>query len=210
MKPQRKKLEFVIIEHSLLKPFTFKEAIVWKVIWIKARNRKLNEFPYTQNHIPMMTGIAKNTVTKALDKFKELELINILDNHKIHLSSNNFEDVFKGLDNDYICEEEKNRNGDILVPYIHFNFELCKKLKLNPVQYSILHTFYILAKKRNYAFISPSYFVRNFRIEIRDFYYIKSKLTDLGYIFKRGNSNLVYISDEVIDMFKNCTIEKIG
>lgn len=209
MMAQSKNLDFVIVEHSLLRPFTLKEAIIFKTIYIKAVNRKLNEFPYTQNQIPKLTGISKNTVIKALAKFQDLELINILDNHKIHLSSNNFEDVFRELDNEYIREEEKHRNGIITVPYIHFNFELCEKLKLNEVQYSILHTFYILAKKRNYAFISPLYFVRNFRIQMRNFQYIKEELTELGYIFKRGNSNAVYISDEVIDMFKNCTIKKV-
>ena len=209
MKPQIKKLKFVIIEHSLLRPFTIKEAIILKVIVMKANNRKLNEFPYSKNAIHTMADVSPNTVSKALLKFKRYGLINELDNYKIHLSSNNLSEFFEDADRDYISYEEKHRSGIITVPYIHFNFELCKKLKLNEIQYSMLHTFYILAKKRKYAFISPLYFVRNFRMEIRSFQYNKEKLTKLGYIFKRGNSNVVYISDDAIELFNNCTIKKV-
>ena len=209
---QNIKLDFVIVEHSLLKPFTIKEAIIFKAICIKAKGKKLNEFPYTQNQIPKLTGISKNTVIEALKKFQDLELINILDNHKIHLSSNNIDEVLLQLDNDYIREEEKYRNGltPVNVKYIHFNFELCKKLKLNEIQYSVLHTYYILSKKYGYAFIGKSYFIRNFRIKERQFKNIKSKLIKDGYIYKRDKSEMIYLSQTTIDMFKNCIIEKVS
>lgn len=212
MMAQNIKLDFVIVEHSLLKPFTLKEAIIFKVILVKSKDKRLNEFPYTQNHIPQLTGISKNTVIEALRKFKDLELINILENHKIHLSSNGIDEVFIKLDNDYILEEEKFRKGEnpIKVKFTHFNFELCKKLKLNEVQYFVLHTYYVLSKKYGYAFIGKSYFIRNFRIKERQFKNIKSKLIKDGYIYKLDKSDLIYISQTTLDMFKNCIIKKGG
>ena len=76
MNLQRKILEFIIIEHSLLKLFTIKEAIILKVIYMKANNRKLNRFPYSKNSIHSMSGVSVNTVSKALIKFKKYSIIN--------------------------------------------------------------------------------------------------------------------------------------
>jgi len=203
-----KKLEFVIIEHSLLKPLTIKEAILFKIIFLKASNKKLNQFPFNKTYLHEISGISLNTISKALKKFENLEIINRVEN-KIYLTSNDLYDFFSYFDGVYREREQKIRLKEItFTPTINFNFDLCKKLNLNEIDYAILHTYYTLSERYGYSFISIDYFIRNFGIKERQFKYIKSKLIHEKLIYKKDRSHLIYINEEIKRMFKNCTSKK--
>ena len=202
-----KKLEFVIIEHSLLKPFTLKEAIIWKTILFKAQNKHLNQFPYPKSYIKELTGIARNTINKALEKFEKLNLINIIDK-KIYLTSNCESDFFFEIEREFLEQENKFRSNELTkIPTIHFNFKLCANLKINETQYSILHTYYILSRNNGYAFIGKNYFIRIFGVKERQFKAIKSKLLHNGYVSKKSSSESIYIPVNISEMFKKCTVK---
>lgn len=200
---------FIIVHHYHLLLFSFKEAIILSVIFLKCDSRSKNKFPYQISLVIKETGIARNTVSQTLIKFKNMDIINIVDGKEIYLRSNiaPIEDMLDELMEDEI-KKRKSSFYSLSRGHTNFNFKLMKILKLNETQYAILHSYFILGKKTGYARIGKSYFLYYFRIKERQFKYIKSKLIRENYISKHPCSEEIYVEEWVRKLFNEYVISE--
>lgn len=197
----------MIVNHCYLLLFSFKEAIILSIIILKCGSRSKSKFPYQISLIIKETGIARNTVSQTLIKLKSMNIINILDGKEIYLASNitHVEDMLEELMEEEI-KKRKSSFYSLSRGHTNFNFKLMKILKLNEVQYAILHSYFILSKKTGYARIGKSYFLYYFRIKERQFKYIKSKLIRENYISKHPYSEEIYVEEWVRKLFNEYVI----
>lgn len=176
---------YVIIEHNYLLFLTFKEAIIFSIIYYKLDQRVNAKFQFNKSELHRKTGISINTINKALKKLECIGLINIIEND-IYLSSTSITDEIENR----VLEATNINNVDKSNYYTPFYFDLQKRLNINEIEYAFLHTYFTLSKKSESAYIKKRYFLNYFRIKERQYNYIRSNLLDKGHIEKLHNNRI--------------------
>lgn len=197
-KSNRKKLEYVNVEHYLIKTstFTLLEAIVLKMMLKRVEDEK-EGFPDSILFLEKVSGIQRQTINKYIKKFEALNMIYSLDGR--HFFNTDCEEYLENLLNSDIENEFKiNPHKKYYSTYTCYHFGAAKQLDLNEMQFFFLDIHVGLFKKLGYGTSPKEYIKSILNIKHGNYFKVKKELFNKGYLELYGYPDLIKVSDEVV------------
>ncbi|MFB9108152.1 hypothetical protein [Flavobacterium gyeonganense] len=198
MKKCNQKIEYVNIQHCLIRTKTFKllEAVILEIIWKRVGNLK-DAFPESILYLEKVSGISRHTIKVYMKKFETLNIIYFKDGKYFFKCDYN---VFKERLHDMERKNQSNVNSkkEYFQTYTCYHFEVAQQLEITEMQFFFLDIHIGVFRRLGYGTSPREYIMDILNIQKSYYFKLKNELFEKGYLEFYRYPDLIMVNDSVI------------